>query len=231
MKTIGLLGGMSWESTLTYYKILNLGVKERLDGLHSARIVMFSVDFAPIAELMGQEGGWEKIAEILIGHCRGLASAGADFLVICTNTMHKLVPRIEAALEIPILHIADPTAQAVKEAGFTKVGLLGTGFTMEEDFYRGRLTERHGLEVLTPPPADRELVNKVIFDELCLGMVRESSQREYLRIIGELKERGAQCVVLGCTEIGLLLEQKHSPLKLFDTTELHALAAVEMALS
>ena len=231
MKTMGLLGGMSWESTLSYYQILNQEIKDRLGGLHSAEIIMYSVDFAPIEELMGQKNGWQEIAGILTGHCRALEAGGADFIVICTNTMHKVAPEIETALKIPILHIADPTAEAVKKAGFTRVGLLGTSFTMEEDFYRGRLAERHGLEVLTPPAQDRDLVNQVIFNELCLGMVRESSQREYIRIIKDLSEQGAQCVILGCTEIGLLIDQARSPLTLFDTTELHALAAADLALS
>ena len=204
MKTIGLLGGMSWESTLTYYRLINEGVRERLGGLHSAELVLYSVDFEPIERLQAA-GDWDKTGRRLARGARGVAAAGAELLVLCTNTMHKVADAIEAAVDIPFLHIADATAAALKEAGHGRVGLLGTAFTMEQDFYRGRLEERHGLEVLVPDKADRQLVHGVIYDELCLGRVVDASRREYARIIAGLQQRGAEAVILGCTEISLLV--------------------------
>lgn len=230
MKTIGVLGGMSWESTLPYYRLLNQGVARRLGGLHSARVVLWSVDFHDI-EILQDAGRWEEAGEELAAAARALEAAGADFLVLATNTMHRVAPAIEAAVGIPLLHIADATAAAVEQAGIARVGLLGTRFTMEQDFYRGRLEKRHGLEVLVPGPEGRETVHRVIYDELCRGQVREESRRTFARILRQLAERGAQGVILGCTEIGLLVTPEDSPVPLFDTTEIHAAAAVERALA
>jgi aspartate racemase len=204
MKTIGLLGGMSWESTVPYYRTINRVVGETLGGLHSARIVLFSVDFQEIEEHQ-HAGRWAEAGEILVAAGRAVQRAGADFVVLCTNTMHKVATQIEAAVELPLLHIADATATRVKAAGSRRVGLLGTRFTMEEEFYRGRLERSHGLEVLVPGPEERETVHRVIYEELCRGQVRDESRREYQRIVGELAGRGAEGVILGCTEIGLLL--------------------------
>jgi aspartate racemase len=206
MKTIGLLGGMSWESTLGYYRAINEGVRQKLGGLHSAQIAMVSVDFA-----------------------RGVEAAGADFLLICTNTMHRLVPQIEAAIRIPVLHIADATAEVLLADGVGTVGLLGTAFTMEQAFYRGRLAERYGLEVLVPHTADRDLVHRVIYEELCQGRVEPGSKAEYLRIVASLAARGAEVVILGCTEIGMLIGQRDTEVRLLDTTLIHAQKAVELA--
>ena len=230
MKTIGLLGGMSWESTETYYRLINEGVKARLGGLHSAQIAMVSVDFAQIEELQGADD-WEEAGRVLAEAARGIEAAGADFLVIATNTMHQVAPAIEAAIGIPLLHIADATAEAIRAAGIGTVGLLGTAFTMERDFYRGRLVERHGLGVLVPDAEDRATVHRVIYDELVLGEIRDESRTEYLRIIDGLRERGAEAVIEGCTEISLLVQQDQTEVPLYDTTALHAVAAVEMALS
>ncbi len=230
MKTIGLLGGMSWESTVTYYQAINQGVKQALGGLHSARVVLHSVDFAPIERLQ-HLGDWDGAAGILSRAAMGVQSAGADFLVICTNTMHKVAPAIEAAIDIPLLHIADATAEVLLRDGAQKVGLLGTAFTMEQDFYKGRLRDRHGLQVLVPGRADRELVHRVIFDELCLGETRADSRLEYLRIIDGLAQRGADAVVLGCTEIAMLVSQADTGVKLIDTTAVHAQKAVQLALA
>ena len=230
MKTIGLLGGMSWESTETYYQLINEGVKARLGGLHSARIAMVSVDFAPIEELQAADD-WEGAGRVLAEAARGVEAAGADFLVIATNTMHQVAPAIEAAIEIPLLHIADATAGPIRAAGVGTVGLLGTAFTMERDFYRGRLAERHGLEVVVPEAEDRATVHRVIYDELVLGEVREESRTAYLEIIDRLRERGAEAVIEGCTEISLLVQPEHTAVPLYDTTALHAAAAVEMALA
>ncbi len=228
MKTIGLLGGMSWESTETYYRLINEGVKARLGGLHSARIAMVSVDFAPIEELQASDD-WEGAGRVLAEAAQGVEAAGADFLVIATNTMHEVAPAIEAAIGIPLLHIADATAAPIREAGVRTVGLLGTAFTMERDFYRGRLAERHDLEVLVPEAADRATVHRVIYEELVLGEIRDESRTEYLRIIDGLRERGAEAVIEGCTEISLLVGQQHTDVPLYDTTALHAAAAVELA--
>ena len=229
MKTIGLIGGMSWESTANYYRDINERVKQRLGGLHSARILLYSVDFQEIERLQHQ-GRWDEAGEQLGDIARRLEGAGADVVALCTNTMHKVAPAIEAALRVPFLHIADPTAQAVKQAGIGRIGLLGTRFTMEEDFYRGRLVERHGLDVIVPEPAERETVHRVIYDELCLGKVEERSRRAYRDIIAHLVERGAEGVILGCTEIAMLISPEDSPVPLFDTTQLHAVSAVDFAL-
>ena len=230
MKTIGLIGGMSWESTLPYYRLLNEGVKHRLGGLHSARVVLYSVDFHDIERLQ-HAGRWDEAGAMLASAARALQAAGADFLLLCTNTMHKVAPAIETAVTIPLLHIADPTAEAVKQAGIRTVGLLGTRFTMEEDFYRGRLAARHGLEVIIPDVADRDLVHRVIYEELCLGVTRDASRTAYRDVIGRLVAQGAQGIILGCTEIGLLVKPEDAPVPLFDTTLLHAANAVDVALA
>ena len=229
MKTIGLIGGMSWESTANYYRDINERVKQRLGGLHSARILLYSVDFQEIERLQHQ-GRWDEAGEQLGDIARRLEGAGADVVALCTNTMHKVAPAIEAALRVPFLHIADPTAQAVKQAGIGRIGLLGTRFTMEEDFYRGRLVQRHGLDVIVPDAVERETVHRVIYDELCLGQVEERSRQAYRDIIAHLVERGAEGVILGCTEIAMLVSPADSPVPLFDTTQLHAVSAVDFAL-
>jgi aspartate racemase len=229
MKTIGLIGGMSWESTVPYYRIINETVRERLGGFHSAKLVLYSVDFHEI-ELLQSSGAWDESGQMLAQAARSLEAAGADLLVLCTNTMHKVADAIENAVKIPLFHIADPTAQEIKQAGLTKVGLLGTRFTMEQDFYRGRLRERHHLDVLIPDDADREVVHRVIYEELVLGLVRDSSRAEYRRIIHRLVEQGAQGVILGCTEISMLVGPSDSPVPLFDTTSLHARKAADWAL-
>jgi len=230
MKTIGLLGGMSWESTALYYQEINQGVKRELGKLHSARIAMVSVDFQEIEDLQ-QSGDWNRAGEVLAESAQQLEAAGADFLVICTNTMHKVAPQIEAAIGIPLLHIADATAEAIKEQGIQTIGLLGTKFTMEQDFYAGRLSEKHGLGVLIPEETDREIVHRIIYDELVLGVVREKSCTKFLRIMKEMKTNGAGGIILGCTEIGMLVQQEHTEIPLFDTTVIHAGKAVERALA
>ncbi len=229
MKTVGLLGGMSWESTLGYYREINEGVKRALGGLHSAKIALLSVDFEPIEKLQ-QEGDWEGAAAILAAAAQNVQSAGADFLLICSNTMHKVAPQIEEAIEIPLLHIADATAQAIAQEGISAVGLLGTAFTMEQDFYRGRLTEKHGLDVRTPDEKDRGYVHQTIYRELCLGKVRATARSEFLRIIDTFAEQGAEGAILGCTEIGMLVQQRDTNVRLFDTTAIHAAKAVEYAI-
>ncbi len=229
MKTIGLIGGMSWESTVPYYRLINEAVRERLGGLHSARIVLYSVEFAQVEELQ-RAGEWDEAGELLAGVARSLEAAGADVLVLCTNTMHKVAPAIEAAVSIPFLHIVDPTAAAIRRAGFDRVGLLGTRFTMEQDFYRERLRTVHGIDVVVPDEGDRDTVHRVIYDELCLGVIDDSSMREYRAVIARLAEAGAQAIILGCTEIGLLVGPEDSPVPLFDTTALHARAAADWAL-
>jgi len=228
MKTIGLLGGMSWESTQTYYRLINEGVKARLGGLHSAKLVLFSVDFAEI-EALQHKGDWPATADILSGAGMSLQRAGADFLVIGTNTMHKVAPEIERAIQIPLLHIADATARVLKQDGVTRVGLLGTRFTMEQAFYRDRL-EDAGIEVITPDEAQRDEVHRVIYEELCRGKINPESRDAYLDIVSSLSGRGAQAVILGCTEIGLLIRQADTSVPLYDTTEIHAAQAVELAL-
>lgn len=229
MKIIGLIGGMSWESTVPYYRLINEAIKERLGGFHSAKIILYSVDFHEIERLQAF-GDWEAAGALLANAARALESAGAEFLLLCTNTMHKVAPAIEAAIRIPLLHIADATAEAVKNAGLSTVGLLGTRFTMEQEFYSDRLRE-HGLAVLIPHLQDREIVHRVIYEELCLGQVLPASRAEYRRIMAGLVEQGAEAVILGCTEISLLVGQEDATVPLFDTTSLHARKAVEWALS
>lgn len=229
MKTIGLIGGMSWESTRHYYRILNESVRERLGGLHSAKVALYSVDFGEIEPLLCA-GDWPGLAERLCDAARKVEAAGADMLLICTNTMHRLAPEVSQAVGIPLIHIADATADVVKEAGTRTVGLLGTKPTMVEDFYRGRL-EKRGLDVVLPEGDDLELVHRIIFEELCLGKVRDASRSEFVRIVEGMAQRGAKGVILGCTEIGMLLGQADVALQLHDTTEIHALAAVRAAFS
>jgi aspartate racemase len=229
MKTIGLLGGMSWQSTSHYYRLLNQGVASRLGGLHSARIILLSVDFHPLEERL-RAGDWAACGKLLGEAAMKVAAAGADLLLICTNTMHKLAPEIAASLPIPLLHIADPTGEKIVAQKIKRVGLLGTRFTMEEEFYRQRLAEGFGLEVLIPEAADRQLVDRVIFSELCRGVVSTSAKEDYQRIIAALGEQGAEAVIAGCTEITMLVSPEESPLPLFDTTALHAAKAVELAL-
>jgi len=229
MKTIGMIGGMSWESSIEYYRIINQTVKEKMGGLHSAKSLMYSVDFAEIETLQG-EGRWDEATRAMIEVAQHVETGGADFVIICTNTMHKMADEVEAAIGIPLLHIADATADVIKAQGLGKIGLLGTKFTMEEDFYRGRLVEKHALEVIIPEAEDREIVHRVIYDELVLGEIKSESREEYKRIIEKLIVEGAQGIILGCTEIGLLIKDGDSRMPLFDTTYLHAVAAVEYAL-
>ena len=229
MKIIGLLGGMSWESTQWYYQAINKGIKQKLGGLHSAKIVLYSVDFAEIESLQMQ-GKWDEAGNLLAKACVSIEKAGADFLLICTNTMHIVVPQIQKNLSIPLLHIADATAKELLAQEVTKVGLLGTAFTMEQDFYKGRLEKKYRIEVLTPNHKDRQIIHNIIYQELCLGIINNDSKKEYLRIINHLSEKGAQGIILGCTEIGLLVKQAHTSVTLFDTTSIHAKAAVEKAL-
>ncbi|MFJ8476232.1 aspartate/glutamate racemase family protein [Kitasatospora sp. NPDC094011] len=228
MKTLGLIGGMSWESTAEYYRTLNELTRDRLGGLHSAQLVLYSVDFAEIEELQ-TAGRWEEAGTLLANAARSLEAAGADLLLICTNTMHKVADQVSAAASVPLLHLADATADAVRAAGLRRVGLLGTAFTMEQDFYRGRLAT-HGLDVLVPDAPSRALVHQVIYQELCLGVVREESRATYRRIILDLVAAGAEGIILGCTEIELLVRPEDSPVPLFPTARLHAEAAVTAAL-
>jgi len=229
MNTIGLLGGMSWESTALYYRLINEGVKKRLGGLHSAQIAMVSVDFHEVEELQARND-WHAAGEMLAEAGRQVQAAGADFLVICTNTMHIVAPAIQAAIDIPILHIADATARRIASRGIHSIGLLGTNFTMEESFYKDRLRDAYGLDVLIPTADDRRIVHDIIYDELVLGRVENNSRAEYLRIIRDLQRRGAQGVIEGCTEIVMLVQQQHTDVPLFDTTAIHAEAAVLQAL-
>jgi len=229
MKTIGMIGGMSWESSIEYYRIVNEKVKEKLGGLHSAVSLMYSVDFAEI-EALQHAGKWEEATHSMIKAAQHVEAGGADFVVICTNTMHKMADEVEAAIGIPLLHIADATAEAIKAQGLSNIGLLGTKFTMEEDFYRGRLVDKHGLDVLIPDAEDREIVHRVIYDELVLGEIKDESREQYKQIIEKLIAVGAQGIILGCTEIGLLVKDKDSSVPLFDTTTIHAVSAVEKAL-
>lgn len=219
---------MSWESTQTYYRLINEGVKQALGGLHSAKIALYSVDFHEI-ELLQHAGKWDEAGRILGQAAERVEAAGADFFVLCTNTMHKVAPLIEKKIAIPLLHIADATAEEITQAGIETVGLLGTRFTMEEDFYRGRLEERHGLRVLIPDEDGREIVHRVIYQELCLGKIIPQSRDRYVEVITELANQGAEAVILGCTEISLLLEAESCPIRVFDTTEIHAQKAVEWA--
>ena len=229
MKTLGLIGGMSWESTVPYYRSINETVKARLGGLHSAKLVLYSVDFAEV-ERMQHAGDWDAAGRLLADAARALQAAGAELLVLCTNTMHAVSDAIEAAVSIPLLHIADPTAAAIRAAGHTRVGLLGTRFTMEQAFYLERLRTQHGLQVQVPPAADRETVHRIIYEELCLGRIEPASREAYRRVMDGLVERGAQAIILGCTEISLLVSQDDARVPLFDTTALHAIGAAEAAL-
>lgn len=228
MKTIGLIGGMSWESTVTYYQIINETVKEELGGLHSAKCILYSVDFQEIEQCQA-EGDWEKSARILSFAAQSLEKAGADFIVICTNTMHKVAPQIQSQVHIPILHIAEMTAMALKQQGVTTVGLLGTRYTMQQDFYKQVLLD-NGIQVLIPSPEDMELVNRVIYDELCLGSILAPSKAAYLQIIQDLVAQGAQGIILGCTEIGLLIGQEDTDTPIFDTTKIHARQAALLSI-
>jgi len=229
MKMIGLIGGMSWESTALYYRIINERVKQQLGGLHSARSLMYSVDFQEIEKLQ-VAGEWQKAGEILAQAAISLEKGGADFMVLCTNTMHKVADQITAAVDIPLLHIADATAQRIQQAGVKKVGLLATSFTMEQEFYKGRL-EQFGIEVLVPDAPGRKRVHDIIYQELCLGVIRDESRAHYREIIAQLVEQGAEAVILGCTEITLLVKPEDASVPLFDTTLIHAEDAVKLALS
>jgi len=229
MKTIGLIGGMSWESSAEYYRIINQEANRRLGGVHSAQCLMWSVDFEEIKRLQ-HEGDWERLSDAMKDAARRVERGGVDFIVLCTNTMHRVADAIASAVGIPLLHIADPTAERIKAAGFRRVGLLGTAFTMEQDFYKGRLQQRHGLDVIVPDEDDRRIVHEIIYRELVLGQVRPESRQAYREIIARLVERGAEAVILGCTEIMLLVTDEDSPVPLFDTTTIHAIAAVDWAL-
>ena len=230
MKTIGLLGGMSWESTELYYRRINQGVQAKLGGLHSAKIAMVSVDFQEI-EALQHTGEWQRAGELLGQAAQKVEAAGADFLVICTNTMHKVAPQIEQAIHIPILHLADATARHIKQKSMKTVGLLGTNFTMEQDFYKGRLIEKHGLKVIIPALADRQRVHRIIYEELCLGIVKDDSREAYLKIIDGLTGQGVEGVIEGCTEITMLQLQEHTDVPLFDTTTIHAQEAISLAVA
>ncbi len=230
MKTIGLLGGMSWESTETYYRLVNEGVKARLGGLHSARLVLYSVDFQEV-EALQRAGDWEGAGALLGEAARRVEMAGADFLLICTNTMHRVAEEVERNITIPLLHIADAAGEAIRSRGMERIGLIGTRFTMEQDFYRGRLRERFGLEIVIPPAEDRRRVHEVIFRELCLGRIDPNSRTDFYRIIESLGDAGAEAVILGCTEISLLVRPEDTPVALLDTTRIHAERAVAAALA
>lgn len=223
MKTIGLIGGMSWESTVSYYQIINEIIKEQLGGLHSAKIILYSVDFSEIEECQSK-GEWDTSAIILANAAIKLEQAGADYIVICTNTMHKVAPSIQKEIKIPIVHIAEATAEILKKNNVKKIALLGTKYTMTQDFYKEKI-HQNGIEVMIPNKEDIEIVNNVIYDELCLGKIRDESRREYVRIIDSLKDDGAEGVILGCTEIGLLVNQEDSSMPIYDTTQIHAQAA------
>lgn len=229
MKTIGLIGGMSWESTVTYYQLINEAVKQALGGLHSAKILLYSVDFAEIEEYQAK-GLWAESAEVLAQAAENLEKAGADFLLICTNTMHKVAPHVAARISIPLIHIAEATAEVLKQQDITTVGLLGTKYTMTQDFYKQKLIDA-GISVVIPNEQGVELVNRVIYDELCLGIIKEDSRQQFVSVIEDLRSRGAQGVILGCTEIGLLISQADTALPVFDTTKIHAEAAAAYALS
>ncbi|MGC5698600.1 aspartate/glutamate racemase family protein [Pseudomonas sp. NFXW11] len=228
MRTIGLLGGMSWESSAEYYRLINQQVRDRLGPLRSARLLMYSLDFGPVEQAQ-HAGRWDDAAAILVDGARRLQAGGADCVLLCTNTMHKVAEQIQAAIDVPFVHIADATAQAALDAGTLRVGLLGTAFSMEQDFLKSRLAG-HGLQVLVPDAEQRQQVHRIIYEELCVGIISETSRRVYQQVIDSLQAQGAQAVILGCTEIGLLLKPEHSPLPLLDSTELHARAAVAFAL-
>ncbi|ENS4969758.1 aspartate/glutamate racemase family protein [Vibrio fluvialis] len=230
MKTIGMIGGMSWESTLSYYKAINEGVKAELGGLNSAQICLYSVNFEPIEKLQ-HEGKWDETAQLLAQAAKSVEAGGADFLLICTNTMHKVAPEIEAQISIPILHIADATAKQLQQDGIERVGLLGTRFTMEQEFYKGRLQQQFGIDVLIPDAEQRQQVHRVIYEELCLGTIRPESRAQYVEIVEDLHRRGVQAVILGCTEIALLIQQHDTDVPLYDTTKIHAEQAVQLALT
>ena len=229
MKTIGLIGGMSWESTLSYYKGINEGVKKSLGGLHSAKVALYSVDFAEIEQLQHQ-GEWDKTAEILSAAARAVEAGGADFFLICTNTMHKVAEAVEKSVAIPLVHIADATGELLVKDGIKRVGLLGTRFTMEQAFYKNRLSDKFGIDVVIPDEAEREIVHQVIYTELCLGQINNASCNQYLKIISSLHNQGAEAVILGCTEITLLVQQTQTAIPLYDTTEIHARKAVKLAI-
>ncbi len=229
MKTIGLLGGMSWESTALYYKQINEEIKNRLGSLHSAKVVIYSVDFETIEKLQ-HSGEWDKTAKILSDAAKNIENASADFLLICTNTMHKVAPQIQENIDIPIVHIADATAKVLQKDKIKKVGLLGTAFTMQEDFCKNRISENFGIEVLVPDEEDIKIIHKIIYEELCLGLVKEDSKNEYLKIIEKLVANGAEGIILGCTEICMLISSNDTDVKLYDTTKIHALEAVNLAL-
>lgn len=229
MKTIGLLGGMSWQSTVTYYQLINQGVQSRLGGLHSAQILMSSIDFAPM-EALQQQGDWHAAGEILVKAAQSLEQAGAQGLMICTNTMHKVAEQVQDEVQIPLLHIADATGEELVAQGVRTVALLGTAFTMEQDFYKSRLKDKFGLKVLVPESEQRALIHRVIYDELCQGVIEQKSRNAYLDIIGELAHQGAQTIILGCTEIGLLIDSSQTDIQLLDTTAVHAQAAVDFIL-
>ena len=230
MKTIGLIGGMSWESSIEYYRIINEAVKAKLGGLHSAKSIMVSVDFAEV-EILQHQGKWTEAARMMVEAAKSLENGGADFIVICTNTMHKAADEIQTNVKIPLLHIADATAQQVKDSGIQTIGLLGTRFTMEEEFYKGRLSQKYGLKVIIPNAQEREIVHRVIYDELVIGEIRQHSKEQYIGIIEQMVNQGAEGVILGCTEIGLLIHKQDSQVPLFDTTRILAEAAVEYALN
>ena len=229
MKTIGLIGGMSWESSLEYYRIINEQVKEKLGGLHSAKSLMYSLNFAEIEKLQHQ-GKWDKLTSVMIKAAQNLEKGGADFVLICTNTMHKMADDVQDNINIPLLHLVDTTADKIKQNRLRKVGLLGTNFTMEEDFYKGRLMNKYGLDVIIPNENDRHIIHQVIYQELCLGNIKKSSKDQYVEIINKLIESGAEAVILGCTEIPLLIQQEDVKVPLYDTTTIHAEAAVEYSL-
>jgi amino-acid racemase len=229
MKTIGLIGGMSWESSLEYYRIMNEAVRERLGGFHSAKCIMYSVDFAPIEKYQHQ-GKWDEAAELLIDIAQKLERCGAELLVICANTMHKLAEPVQKSIKIPLLHIADVTAERIKEKGMKKLGLLGTQFTMEEDFYKDRLIKKHGLTITIPDKTDRELIHEVLYGDIQMGKIEQRSRDIFKKIIGKLADQGAEGIILGCTEIPLYVKQEDCEIPLFNTTEIHARSAVEWAL-
>ena len=229
MKTIGLIGGMSWESSLEYYRIINEQVKEKLGGLHSAKSLMYSVDFDEIEKLQHQEK-WDELAKIMIHAAKNLEKGGADFVLICTNTMHKMANEVQDNINIPLLHIADATAEIIRKKGLKRIGLLGTNFTMEKDFYKGRLIKKYGLDVIVPHKEDRQIIHRVIYQELCLGNIKKSSKEQYIKIINKLVADGAEAVILGCTEIPLLVKQEDVNVLLLDTTRIHAETAVEYSL-
>ena len=230
MKTIGMIGGMSWESSIEYYRIINESVRAKIGGLHSTKSVMYSVDFAEI-EALQHQGKWDHATDLMIDAAKSVENGGADFVIICTNTMHKMADEVQKHIQIPLLHIADATAEKIKSRGMSRVGLLGTRFTMEEGFYKGRLIDKHGLDVMIPSNEEKEIVHRVIYEELCIGETKQPSKKKYIGIIERLIKNGAEGIILGCTEIGLLVRQEDSRVPLFDTTRIHAVAAVEYALT